>query len=172
LAPCVRRSAAKLATASAFHRLIHSARFRCDDKLRTGSPNLVLGFPLLSQGVGVEKARIELQSRNARCIAGFSPAVSVKEIPQVTRDTMPGGQTVSLGTRISGACDLLCDLSRHQVELGRHLAKLGKRMSIHFLHRPAAVDLHGCLGDTDIAGNLLAKAPLCDVNHNFLLPGT
>jgi hypothetical protein len=49
-----------------------------------------------------------------------------------------------------------CDFSGHQVELSRHLAKLGKRTSIHFPHRLAAVGLHCSLGNTDIAGNLLA----------------
>ena len=48
---------------------------------------------------------------------------------------------------------------RHQVELSHHLAKLGKRTSIHLPHRLAAVDLHCSFGNTNIAGNLLAKPP-------------
>jgi hypothetical protein len=65
-----------------------------------------------------------------------------------------------------------CNFSGHQVELGYHLAKFGKRTSIHFSHRLAAVDLHCSLRNTDVAGNLLAKAPVRNVNHNFSLPGT
>jgi len=61
---------------------------------------------------------------------------------------------------------------RHQVEPGRHLAELWKRMSIHLPHRPATMDLHRRFGNTDIAGDLLAKAPPCDLNHDFSLPWT
>src|ERR1700743_1945555 len=61
--------------------------------------------------------------------------------------------------------------SEHQVEFSRHLAKLGKRTSIHFTHRPAAVDLYCCLGDADFVGNPLARPPPCDLNHNLKLSG-
>src|ERR1700733_15854620 len=77
-----------------------------------------------------------------------------------------GRGTMSSRVRTLGALRFV----RHQVELGRHLAELGKRTSIHFPHRLAAVDLHGSLGDTDVAGDLLAKASPRDVNHDFSLP--
>src|SRR3954451_23654006 len=74
---------------------------------------------------------------------------------------------LSLRVRTRGALHFSAE-----VELCRHLAKLRKRTSIHFPHRLAAVDLHCGLGNTDIVGNLLAKAPPRDANHNFALPGT
>ena len=46
----------------------------------------------------------------------------------------------------------------HQFELARHPAELGKRTGLHLLHRSAAMNLHGRLGDADIVGNLFAQA--------------
>lgn len=35
----------------------------------------------------------------------------------------------------------------------------------------AVVDLHGRLGEAEIAGNLFAKAAPCDMDHNLAFPG-
>src|ERR1700722_3480896 len=57
----------------------------------------------------------------------------------------------------------------YQLEPVRHSAELRERTCVHLPHRPAAVDLHGGLGDADIAGNLLADAATRDLNHDFAL---
>jgi hypothetical protein len=62
-------------------------------------------------------------------------------------------------------------LLRHQFEPVGHSAELGKRTGVHLPHRSAAVDLHCGFGNADIAGDLLAKATLRDVDHDFALPG-
>ena len=62
-------------------------------------------------------------------------------------------------------------LLRYQAELGGHSAELGKRTGVHLPHRVAAVDLHRWFADTNIAGNLFAKATSCDLNHDFTLSG-
>jgi hypothetical protein len=60
----------------------------------------------------------------------------------------------------------------YKVELGRHLAKLGERTNFHLPHSVAAVDFHSSFADTYFAGNLLAKSPPRDLNHNLSLPRT
>src|SRR4029077_12660415 len=57
----------------------------------------------------------------------------------------------------------------YQLEPVGQSAELGKRSHVHLPHRPAAVDLHGGLGDADIAGNLLAEPATRDLNDDFAL---
>src|SRR4051794_33784342 len=57
----------------------------------------------------------------------------------------------------------------YQLEPVGYSAELGERAHVHLSHRPAAVDLHGGLGDADIAGNLLAEAATRDLNYDFAL---
>src|ERR1700722_6499625 len=57
----------------------------------------------------------------------------------------------------------------YQIESVRHPAELGERAYAHLAHRPAAMDLHGGLGDADIAGNLLAEAATRDLAPDFAL---
>src|SRR6267154_4991534 len=57
----------------------------------------------------------------------------------------------------------------YQLEAIGQSAELRERAHVHLSHRPAAVDLHGGLGDADIAGNLLAEAATRDLNDDFAL---
>src|SRR5262249_39363553 len=63
-------------------------------------------------------------------------------------------------------------LVRHQMEPVDHSAELGKRTSLHLLHRSAAMHFHRGFGDADIMGDLLAQASASDLNHDLALPRT
>src|SRR5260221_537871 len=63
----------------------------------------------------------------------------------------------------------LLRLLGYQLEAIGQSAELRERAQVHLAHRPAAVDLHGGLGDADIAGNLLAEAATRDLNYDFAL---
>src|SRR5258707_929532 len=60
-------------------------------------------------------------------------------------------------------------IPRYQLEPVGYSAELRERAHVHLPHRPAAVDLHGGLGDADIAGNLLAEAATRDLNYDLAL---
>ena len=62
-------------------------------------------------------------------------------------------------------------LIRYQLELINDSAKLGKGTDVHLPHRPAAMDFHRCLRDTDIARDLLAETTLHDLYQNLPLAG-
>src|SRR5580692_804509 len=55
---------------------------------------------------------------------------------------------------------------REQLELVGHPAELGKRTGLHLSHRPAAMNFYRSLGNSHIAGNLLAEAAAYDLKHN------
>src|SRR6516164_3906367 len=71
------------------------------------------------------------------------------------RDSMP-----------AAALNALCGF-RNELELVRHSAELGKRAGLHLPHQAAAVHLHGCFRDADVAGDLLGDAALRDLGHDL-----
>src|SRR6266700_1633742 len=66
------------------------------------------------------------------------------------------------------ACSMLPTFWR-ELEFVRHAAQLRKRTSLHLSHQAAAMHLHGPFSETDIAGDLFAKAALRDMNHDLAL---
>ena len=58
---------------------------------------------------------------------------------------------------------------RGELEFIRHPTEFGKRPGLHLSHQMAAMHLHGRLGDAQIAGDLLAKPALVDLNHDLAL---
>ena len=58
---------------------------------------------------------------------------------------------------------------RGELEFIRHPTEFGNRPGLHLSHQMAAMHLHGRLGDAQIAGDLLAKPALVDLNHDLAL---
>src|ERR1700758_4090066 len=56
-----------------------------------------------------------------------------------------------------------------KLELIRHAAELRKRAGLHLSHQTATMYLHRPFRETDIGGDLLAKAALRDMNHDLPL---